>query len=55
VAEGAGAASLAAAVQERAQLAGHRVGVTLCGGNVDADVFAQVLDGSWGTAMKAAA
>jgi threonine dehydratase len=55
VAEGAGAASLAAAVQERAQLAGRRVGVTLCGGNVDADVFAQVLDGSWGTAMKAAA
>jgi threonine dehydratase len=55
VAEGAGAASLAAAMQERAQLAGRRIGVTLCGGNVDADVFAQVLDGRWETALPAAA
>ncbi len=43
VAEGAGAASFAAAMQERAQLKGHTVGTTLCGGNVDADVFAKVL------------
>ena len=45
VAEGAGAASLAAALQERDQLRGQCVGLTLCGGNVDAPVFAQVLQG----------
>jgi threonine dehydratase len=45
VAEGAGAASFAAAMQERAQLKGLVVGTTLCGGNVDADVFAKVLAG----------
>jgi threonine dehydratase len=43
VAEGAGAASTAALLQERDQLAGKRVGVVLCGGNVDADVFSRVL------------
>jgi threonine dehydratase len=43
VAEGAGAASFAAAMQERAQLAGQTVGITLCGGNVDSDTFAEVL------------
>ncbi|MBX9611714.1 MAG: threonine dehydratase [Burkholderiales bacterium] len=43
VAEGAGAASFAAALQERAQLQGQVVGTTLCGGNVDADVLARVL------------
>lgn len=47
VAEGAGAASFAAAMQERAQLQGQTVGVTLCGGNVDADVLARVLAGQW--------
>ena len=41
VAEGAGAASFAAAMQERARLKGQTVGVTLCGGNVDADVLAR--------------
>ncbi len=45
VAEGAGAASFAAAMQERAQLNGLIVGTTLCGGNVDAAVFAKVLAG----------
>ena len=45
VAEGAGAASFAAAMQERATLAGKVVGTTLCGGNVDAGVFAEVLLG----------
>ncbi len=45
VAEGAGAASLAAAMQQRDQLKGKLVGTTLCGGNVDADAFAQVLAG----------
>ena len=44
VAEGAGAAALAAALQERAQLAGCCVGLALTGGNVDAQVFARVLD-----------
>ena len=43
VAEGAGAASFAAAMQERTFLKGLVVGTTLCGGNVDAGVFAQVL------------
>ena len=47
VAEGAGAASFAAAMQERAGLKGKTVGVTLCGGNVDAEVFARVLAGQW--------
>jgi threonine dehydratase len=46
VAEGAGAASFAAAMQERLQIAGQVVGTTLCGGNVDSDLFAKVLAGS---------
>jgi threonine dehydratase len=45
VAEGAGAASFAAAMQERGSLKGQVVGTTLCGGNVDAQMFAQVLAG----------
>jgi threonine dehydratase len=48
-AEGAGAASLAALMQERARapgaVAGRKVAVVLCGGNVDGDVFARVLAG----------
>ncbi len=48
VAEGAGAASLAGALQQRDRLRGRRVGLTLCGGNVDADVFARVLAGGSG-------
>jgi threonine dehydratase len=43
VAEGAGAASFAAAMQERSSLRGQTVGITLCGGNVDSSVFAEVL------------
>lgn len=43
VAEGAGAASFAAAWRERATLKGQVVGTTLCGGNVDSDVLAAVL------------
>jgi threonine dehydratase len=43
VAEGAGAASLAAVLQEREQLAGKKVAAILTGGNVDTDVFARVL------------
>ena len=41
VAEGAGAAAFAAAFQEKSLLRGLCVGLTLSGGNVDADVFAQ--------------
>lgn len=43
VAEGAGAAAYAAAVQERDQLAGKTVGLALSGGNVDSAMFADVL------------
>ena len=43
VAEGAGAAAFAAALQERASLQGQVVGITLSGGNVDSAMFAQVL------------
>lgn len=46
VAEGAGAAPLAAALQLRAQLAGRSVGLALTGGNVDREVFARVLASS---------
>ena len=46
VAEGAGAASFAAAMQEREQLRGQVVGTTLCGGNVDSATLAAVLAGS---------
>ena len=45
VAEGAGAASLAAALQQCGRWQGRTIGVTLCGGNVDRDVFAKVLAG----------
>ena len=41
--EGAGAASLAAALKEKAALKDQKVGLILSGGNVDHDVFAQVL------------
>ena len=44
VAEGAGAASCAALLQERSAMRGKRVGIVLCGGNVDADVFARILN-----------
>jgi threonine dehydratase len=39
LAEGAGAAALAAALQEKQQLAGKKVGVVLSGGNIDFDLF----------------
>ena len=47
VAEGAGAAGLAAAMQpdQRRRWHGKTVGLTLSGGNVDRDVFARVLAG----------
>jgi threonine dehydratase len=43
LAEGAGAAALAGALQEKARLAGKRVAVVLSGGNIDRGLFAEVL------------
>ena len=44
VCEGAGAAALAAATQEKQRLAGRKVAVIASGGNIDQDVFANVLN-----------
>jgi len=41
--EGAGAASLAAALKEKSSLRGRRVGLIVSGGNVDHETFARVL------------
>ncbi|UQD97425.1 threonine dehydratase [Bradyrhizobium japonicum] len=41
LAEGAGAAALAAALQEKTKLSGKRVGLVLSGGNIDFDLFKQ--------------
>jgi threonine dehydratase len=46
VTEGAGAASLAGALQQRERWAGRSVGITLSGANVDSEVFARVLAGA---------
>lgn len=46
VAEGAGAAPLAAAMRSRDRLRGKKVGLPLTGGNVDSDAFARVLGGA---------
>jgi len=46
VAEGAGAAALAGALQQRGRWAGCSVGIVLTGGNVDSAVFARVLQGA---------
>jgi threonine dehydratase len=43
VAEGAGAAGLAALMQEQDRMRGRRVAIVMSGGNVDTDVFADVL------------
>ena len=45
LAEGAGAASLAALLKERAGMRGKKVGIILSGGNVDATPFDTVLNG----------
>lgn len=44
-AEGAGAAPLAALVADKARYQGQKAGVILCGGNIDADWFATILQG----------
>lgn len=43
VAEGAGAAGIAALIQHREQFAGRKVGVVICGGNMDVRLMASVL------------
>jgi threonine dehydratase len=43
LAEGAGAAPLAAALQQKDQFHNHRIGLVLTGGNVDREVFANIL------------
>ncbi|MBV8778669.1 MAG: hypothetical protein JO258_15835 [Alphaproteobacteria bacterium] len=43
VAEGAGAAPLAAALQERDRLRGQKVAVVQSGGNIDRPLFAEIL------------
>ena len=43
VAEGAGAAGLAGLLAHRARFAGKRVGLVICGGNIDARILANVL------------
>jgi threonine dehydratase len=45
LAEGAGAAPLAALMQERDRQRGRKVAVILCGGNIDADWFLTVMQG----------
>ena len=45
VAEGAGAASLAALMSEKNEMRGKKIGVILCGGNIDTDKFVSVLRG----------
>jgi threonine dehydratase len=50
LAEGAGAAALAAAMKERARLKGRKVGLVLSGGNIDFDLFRQ-----WVMAVPSAA
>jgi threonine dehydratase len=46
VAEGAGAAGLAAALKDTRRKAGAKVGLILSGGNVDAEVFAPIVGGA---------
>ena len=43
--EGAGAAGVAAALAEKQLNHGRRIGIVLTGGNVDMDLYAQVLAG----------
>ena len=47
VAEGAGAAPLAAAIQEKHQNKQKRIGLVLSGGNVDMDTYEKVLSGAF--------
>jgi len=53
VAEGAGAAPLAAALKEKASLAGKRAGIILTGGNVDRELFVAAINGEFKAARPA--
>lgn len=53
VAEGAGAASLAAALQNKSTLRGKRVGVILTGGNVDRELYSAALNGAFASVRSA--
>ena len=46
LAEGAGAAALAAALQEKDKLEDKRVGIVLTGANVDREMYERVLSGA---------
>ncbi len=48
VAEGAGAAPLAALLKERDRMAGKRIALVLSGGNIDREVFLEILAGESG-------
>jgi threonine dehydratase len=54
IAEGAGAAALAAALKEKSSLRGKRAGVILTGGNVDRELYAAVLTGAFQTGASQA-
>lgn len=54
VAEGAGAAAMAAAMQVKSSLRGMKIGLPLCGGNVDAQQFAGIIS-NWDFAGQSAA
>lgn len=45
LAEGAGAAPLAALIQEKEAMKGRKVGVILTGGNIDSDMYSAILSG----------
>jgi threonine dehydratase len=55
LAEGAGAAPLAAALQEKSRLRGKRVGLILSGGNIDFDLFRQWVKADAGVSEEAVA
>jgi threonine dehydratase len=55
LAEGAGAAALAAALQEKAKVRGKRVGLVLSGGNIDFDLFRKWIAGHENAASAATA
>ena len=45
LAEGAGAAPLAALLQEKDRMAGKKAAVVLSGGNIDTDMYSAILAG----------
>ncbi len=49
IAEGAGAAALAAALKEKSSLHGKRAGIILTGGNVDRELYVAALTGTFQT------